>query len=291
MFTPEQRGALVEAMATWSAVDQENGSGVKFSDAGETTSRMSCRGCLTVGRKDVYKRDKHHYAFFYPMEEEEGRLLVSAWIDLDFGITSVKALKGFMVHELAHGLGLWDCTTCRKKSTIMNGFPGINKDNGLVLPSMCDVATVKDVYQEERQLAAAKAPGVQRPEASRIGLNLALPQSDKTNLSDKDGARPSVGTTETGSSSSKRSHTNVYSFPMNSLSKSSISLFDLRKSLAGDAVALSSTVKPTQAAPVSGTFTLAPLGLDKTPFTPLHLQGPFVYRRWLPERGQTSNPK
>jgi len=157
MFTPEQRAALIEAMDAWTSENAEIGSGVKFTNAGETDARQTCRSCLTVGRRDVYKQGRHHYALFYPMNRDEGRLLISAWIDLDFGITKPKALKGFMVHELAHGLGLWDCTTCKKKLTIMNGFPGVNKDNGLVIPSACDLATVRDVYQQERQVAAAIA--------------------------------------------------------------------------------------------------------------------------------------
>jgi hypothetical protein len=59
-----------------------------------------------------------------------------------------------MAHELGHGMGLWDCETCKKKGTIMNGFPGINKDNGLIAPSRCDLVTLKDVYKQERQIAA-----------------------------------------------------------------------------------------------------------------------------------------
>jgi hypothetical protein len=156
MFTSEQRSALLEAMRTWSAASEEIGSGVRFVDAGETATRQSCRSCLTIGRKDVYKQDKHHYAFFHPMNRDADRL-VSAWIDLDFGITNIKALKGFMVHELGHGLGLWDCTKCKKNHTIMNGFPGINKDNGLIIPSRCDLATVKEVYRQERQVALASS--------------------------------------------------------------------------------------------------------------------------------------
>ena len=166
MFTLEQRTALLEAMRTWTVAGPEIGSGVRFVDAGETDARQSCRSCLTIRRQDVYKRDKHHYAFFYPMNRENDRL-VSAWIDLDFGITKPKALMGFMVHELGHGLGLWDCTKCQKKRTIMNGFPGLNKDNGLLAPSTCDLATVKGVYQHERQVAAASF-GVPKPAVSRV---------------------------------------------------------------------------------------------------------------------------
>jgi len=155
-FTPEQKNALVEALATWSATESENDSGVRFIEAGETDTRMACQSCLTVDRRDVHKRDKGFYAFFHPMSEDENRLLVSAWIDLDFGITKPAALRGFMAHELAHGLGLWDCTTCKNKQTIMNGFTSMNKDNGLSAPSKCDLATIRNVYREERALASAK---------------------------------------------------------------------------------------------------------------------------------------
>jgi predicted Zn-dependent protease len=158
VFDVEQRAAILEAMATWTVVGSEIGSGIKFIDAGETDDRQPCSGCLTIRRNNVYKQDKHHYAFFYPMNRVD-RLLVSAWIDLDFGITKPDALKGFMVHELGHGLGLWDCTSCKKKQTIMNGFPGLNKNNGLTSPSTCDVATVKNVYHEERHIARSNQSG------------------------------------------------------------------------------------------------------------------------------------
>ena len=152
LFTPEQRVALLEAMAEWTTANREIGSGVRFVDAGEADTRQTCQGCLTIRRADIFKEDKRHYAFFYPMNRVD-RLLVSAWIDFDYGITKPSALKGFMAHELAHGLGLWDCLSCKKKRSIMSGFPGRNKDNGLSAPSRCDLATVRDVYQQERLIA------------------------------------------------------------------------------------------------------------------------------------------
>ena len=155
MFAPEQRSALLEAMASWTAAGQENGSGVRFTDAGKTDIWMNCRGCLTVGRKEVYRWDRSHYAFFYPTSQADGEL-VSAWIELDFGITTSKALKGFMVHELAHGLGLSDCRTCKRKQTVMNRFPNMDRDNGLGVPSTCDLATVRDLYRADRLLAKSR---------------------------------------------------------------------------------------------------------------------------------------
>jgi hypothetical protein len=174
MFTPEQGTMLLEAMKTWNAVGAEIKSGVKFVYAGETDRRMNCRGCLTVTRRDVYKQDRHHYAFFHPMQELGGGLLVSAWIDLDEGITEPKALQGFMAHELGHGLGLWDCPSCKKKRSLMNSFPGLNKHNGLIAPSTCDVATMKGVYQSDRQIALAKPNLDSRAETVRPEVAAAL---------------------------------------------------------------------------------------------------------------------
>ena len=167
MFTSEQSAVMLEAMKTWTEVGQDNGSGVKFVYAGETDRRMGCRGCLTVSRRQVYKQDKHHYAFFNPMQQEGRGLLVSAWIDLDVGIKEPKALQGFMAHELGHGLGLWDCPSCKNKRSLMNGFPGLNKNNGLIAPSYCDVATMRGVYEGERQIALATSDAKQPAEAAR----------------------------------------------------------------------------------------------------------------------------
>jgi hypothetical protein len=153
MFTVEQRDTLFTAMKTWSAAASQTGAGVRFVYAGETEGPVSCQGCLTVTRRDVHKRDRKHYAFFNPMKQSDDGLLISAWIDFDFATISPHALQGFMAHELGHGMGLWDCTTCKKKQTIMNGFPGINSDNGLIAPSACDLEVVRQVYRLQRRIA------------------------------------------------------------------------------------------------------------------------------------------
>lgn len=151
MFTPSQQQTLISAMDFWTAASQKIGAGVRFVYAGETGGVINCENCLTVTRRNVYQQDRKHYAFFYPLSQARNGQLLSAWIDLDFATNSLQALKGFMVHEMGHGLGLWDCTTCSRKQTIMNGFPGINKDNGLLEASPCDLEVVRQVYDVERR--------------------------------------------------------------------------------------------------------------------------------------------
>ncbi|MEP6743015.1 MAG: hypothetical protein ABJB61_10995 [bacterium] len=150
MFTPEQQGTLLSAMAFWTQAAQQVGAGVRFVYAGETGGVINCENCLTVTRRDIQQTDRKHYAFFYPLQQRHDGQLVSAWIDLDVATTNTKALKGYMVHELGHGMGLWDCTTCHNKQTIMNGFPGVNKDNGLLQASACDLEVVRGVYDHQR---------------------------------------------------------------------------------------------------------------------------------------------
>jgi hypothetical protein len=159
MFTVEQRAALLETLKTWTVAGGEANAGITFTYAGETDSLVNCRSCLTLTRREVYKNDGSHYSFFNPLSSEQGRILLSAWIDLDFATTNPRALQGFVAHELGHGMGLWDCETCKHKRTLMNGFPDINKDNGLIAPSTCDVETLKTVYALERRVAANSASG------------------------------------------------------------------------------------------------------------------------------------
>ena len=152
MFTDEQRRTLLTAMRTWSDSNAHTDAGISFSFAGETDGVANCTGCLTVTRSEVHKHDRKHYAFFNPLKQGSDGLLVSAWIDFDFATTNPQALQGYMAHELGHGLGLWDCKSCKKKKTIMNGFPGINNDNGLVAPSACDLEVVRQVYELHRKV-------------------------------------------------------------------------------------------------------------------------------------------
>jgi hypothetical protein len=152
MFTVEQRAMLLAAMKTWSDSAVHTDAGVSFSYGGEVDQLATCKGCLTVSRREVYKNDRQHYAFFNPLKQSSDGLLVSAWIDFDFATTKPQALQGFMAHELGHGMGLWDCESCQKKKTIMSSFPGVNKDNGLIAPSTCDLQVVRQVYQLQRRV-------------------------------------------------------------------------------------------------------------------------------------------
>ena len=153
MFSPEQQATLFAAMRTWEAASRDTRAGVKFRFVDYTVSLASCDGCLTITRREVHKFDRKHYAFFNPLKTDDAGLLISAWIDFDFATTSPQALQGFMSHELGHGMGLWDCRTCKKKQTIMNAFPGINKNNGLVEPSKCDLEVVRQVYELARRIS------------------------------------------------------------------------------------------------------------------------------------------
>lgn len=156
MFTAEQQQSLIDAIQIWNAVAEQTGAGVKYQVRGLANGIQACASCLTVTRGDIHAQDKDHYAFFYPTLNDTG-LISSAWICLDFKITSAEALRSFMVHEMGHGMGLWDCPTCENRMSIMRSFPGINKDNGLFAPSPCDMQTVKLLFGRTRKLIEGAA--------------------------------------------------------------------------------------------------------------------------------------
>jgi hypothetical protein len=160
MFNAEQRKKLLAAMNLWSEIAVKTGADVKFVYAGEVDTIARCTACLTVTRRSVHSNDPRHFAMFEPLEMNKEWLLISARIDLDFATTNAEALQGYMVHELGHSLGLRDCIDCKKKTTVMNGFPAINHHNGLIAPSNCDVKVVQQVYKGQQREAnrIASAP-------------------------------------------------------------------------------------------------------------------------------------
>jgi hypothetical protein len=157
LFTSEQRQTLVAAMKDWNHGAQKIGAGVSFRDAGETDRRVSCKQCLTIAHKNPKVKGNNFYATFQPVHYERNGWLNSAWIEFSPATTDPKALQGYMAHELGHGLGLDNCPSCGDRKSIMNSFRSVNRHNGLVSPSLCDLEVVRRVYNGHRKLAAASS--------------------------------------------------------------------------------------------------------------------------------------
>ncbi|HKO42877.1 MAG TPA: hypothetical protein VJU84_06295 [Pyrinomonadaceae bacterium] len=156
LFTNEQRQTLVAAMKDWNHNARQIGAGVLFKDAGETDRRVRCKQCLTIARKDSQVKDNNHfYAAFYPMNYQPNGWLNYGWIEFSPATTDPKALQGYMAHELGHSLGLDNCPSCGDRKSIMNSFPGVNRHNGLLSPTHCDLEVVRRIYDGHRRLAAA----------------------------------------------------------------------------------------------------------------------------------------
>lgn len=151
-FTPEQRAALVEAMDVWTNKARQTGAGVSFTFEGEVDGSPRCSDCLLVARQRVRKYNKY-FAFFAPVQQTGDGRLISGWIVFDEATVSPQALQLFMIHELGHGLGLADCPGCKKTHTVMRSFRRINKVDGVIEPSICDLEVVRHVYELRRRVA------------------------------------------------------------------------------------------------------------------------------------------
>jgi hypothetical protein len=150
MFKPSEQAVIREVMSEWNDLSEQLGIGIKYAFAGEVDEARDDFGQLTLTRIEIMKgTNNKFFAYFFPTRRGDG-LLRSAVITIDFNTTDTAALKSFVAHEIAHGMGLFDCKSCKSKSTIMRGFPGVNEGNGLVAPSACDVRTVKSLFEHER---------------------------------------------------------------------------------------------------------------------------------------------
>ena len=147
-FDPEQTSSLLKGLADWNSVSQETGAGVKFEYRGSTDTELSCAGCLTVMRGVVFDKRQKHLTELKAYSALHNQLITYATIIVDPVLTNPKALLNAVQHELGHNLGLLDCYTCERKSTVMNQFTGINKSNGLAGPTPCDIAQVREAYRE-----------------------------------------------------------------------------------------------------------------------------------------------
>ncbi|HEV2827921.1 MAG TPA: hypothetical protein VGW76_09995 [Pyrinomonadaceae bacterium] len=159
MFTKQQQQALLRAMESWSQAANRNDAGVTLTYGGETDGTPNCSNCLTVIRREVYNDNRKYYALFVSLgnraDEPRQQILRSARIEFDVATTEPHALQGYMAHELGHGMGLGDCPKCKKKQTIMRSFPGVNKDNGLIEPSACDLEVMRQVFEKQKRITNA----------------------------------------------------------------------------------------------------------------------------------------
>jgi hypothetical protein len=157
-FDPEQLPYLLTALSNWNSVSEETGSGVKFEYQGNTVQQRSCENCLTILRDRVFDKTKRHATEIRAYSARDNQIITYATIVVDPVLTNPRALLNALVHELGHNLGLLDCYTCKRKSTVMNQFEAVNVPNDMEKPTSCDIAQVKQAYKELRVLVRASPP-------------------------------------------------------------------------------------------------------------------------------------
>jgi len=154
-FDTEQLPRLLTALQNWNSASEQTGSGVKFEYQGNTVQQRSCENCLTIMRGRVFDKTTRHATELSAYSARDNQIITSASIIVDPVLTNPKALLNALVHELGHNLGLLDCYTCKRKSTVMNQFEAVNMPNGMEGPTSCDIAQVKEAYKELKVLVRA----------------------------------------------------------------------------------------------------------------------------------------
>ncbi|HYJ86802.1 MAG TPA: hypothetical protein VEW46_12145 [Pyrinomonadaceae bacterium] len=147
-FKPEQTRYLLTALQNWNSALELTGSGVHLEYQGFTKLQLSCENCLTIMRGAVFDKTRRHATELRAFSLRHDRIISYAAIVVDPRLTNAKALIDAVAHELGHNFGLFDCYSCRSKSTIMNQFKAMNVPNDVPGPTRCDVAQVTAVYRE-----------------------------------------------------------------------------------------------------------------------------------------------
>ena len=147
-FTPGEIPYLLAPLQTWDAAHEQSGSGVRFEYQGTVLEPMLCVNCLTIQRGKVFAKTARHAAELQAFSLQSNQVITYASIVIDPVISNLEALTFMMAHELGHSVGLFDCNSCRQKSSVMTKFKIVNVSNGLEGPTACDLAQVQAAYRE-----------------------------------------------------------------------------------------------------------------------------------------------
>lgn len=147
-FKEDDLPYLLAPLATWNAALGSTGSGVSFVYSGTVSTSLDCQNCLTIMRGSVYEKSKRHATELRAFSANSNQVLTWGHIVVDPSLTNQKSLTNAVAHELGHNLGLYDCYTCKAKSTLMMQFKSVNKPNDMEGPTPCDLAQVKAAYKE-----------------------------------------------------------------------------------------------------------------------------------------------
>ena len=160
-FQTDELSYLLAPIRNWNGVLEETGSGVKFVYSGSTSAPLYCENCLTIMRGPVFDKTRRHATELRTYSAHRDQIMTYASIVIDPALTNPNALTNAMAHELGHNLGLLDCFTCKKRSTVMNQFKVVNVSNDMEGPTACDVAQVRAAYKElSTRVRPSPAPGL-----------------------------------------------------------------------------------------------------------------------------------
>ncbi len=154
-FTAAELPYLLKPLASWNDVSRNTNTHVVFEFQGEVPARRACENCLTVARGKVFDEKRRHATELQVFSALSNKVISHAAIVVDFSLTRPEALTNAIAHEIGHSFGLLDCYDCIGTTTIMSQLKALNVSNGMAGPSACDVAQIKDGYQNLKPSAAS----------------------------------------------------------------------------------------------------------------------------------------
>lgn len=143
-FAATELVSITRAIDHWNTALFEINLDVRFSFGAERDNLQSVENSITIKRGSTYANHRH-LAEIYPIFKSPQHLH-SALIVVDQGVTDCDALTSVLIHEFGHSLGLDDCPTCHRGTTIMALYRGRNRGNDTEGPTTCDKSVVARRY-------------------------------------------------------------------------------------------------------------------------------------------------
>jgi hypothetical protein len=147
-FSEDYVAAVRVAVENWDAAAVESGSNVHFRFRGLTTETKTAHHNLTIIRGDIYDKKIKHLALLQAHSMRNDQLIDYALVVVDLRVQNPEVLTNVMAHEIGHSLGMLDCYTCDRKSTVMSLLKTGTESNGIAGPTACDKASVLTAYRD-----------------------------------------------------------------------------------------------------------------------------------------------
>jgi hypothetical protein len=141
---------MLVSLAEWNSSLRQTDLDIEFVESADRKFPIQCDNCIKIVRESLVDSHKR-FGEFRPIKQDREGYITAAEIAFETRINGLDHLTSLLSHEIGHGMGLWDCYSCKSQSTVMN-LDKVFRRNMALTPTLCDMATVVSGYSRQPSL-------------------------------------------------------------------------------------------------------------------------------------------